>query len=236
MKTRNKKILIISDQHMPYMHRDALAFLAAVKRKLKPTRIINIGDETDNHFISMHDSDPDLLGGNDELMAARKQIKDMEKLFPLMDLVHSNHGSLLYRRGKKDGIPRYMLKDYNDVLGVGEGWQWYDEIVIDVHERQQIVFRHQFTANVLKAAETMGASVVQGHYHSKFEIAYTSSPRSLNWGMSVGCLIDAKSLAFDYNKLQVKRPILGTGYIENGVPRLLPMYLDGDGRWVKKVY
>lgn len=236
MRTKDKRILVISDMHMPYHHQDSFAFLKALKKEFKPTRIINIGDEVDNHGISFHDSDPDLMSPGDELIAAQKACKELEKIFPEMDLVHSNHGSLSYRRGKAGGIPRHFLKDYNDVLMVGDGWRWHEEIVVKAHQVQDIIFRHQFQASVLKAAEQMGMSCVQGHYHSKFEISYTSSPRSLNWGMTVGCLVDTRSLAMEYNKLQLKRPILGVGLIENGVPRLAPMYLNDKGRWVGKVY
>ena len=212
-----------------------MAELSKVKNKLKPTRIINIGDEVDNHGISFHDSDPDLMSAGDELIKAQKCCKKLEKLFPEMDLVHSNHGSLSYRRAKAGGIPRHFLKDYNDVLGVGKGWKWYEEITVNINKNQSILFKHQFSANILKSAEQMGCSCVQGHFHSKFEIAYTSSPRSLNWGMTVGCLIDHKALAFEYNKLQVKRPILGVGFIDEGVPRLIPMLLDKNGNWTGKL-
>lgn len=231
MKSIDKRILVISDLHIPYHHKDSFKFLSALKKEFNPTRVINIGDEVDNHGISFHNSDPDLMSPGDELLASQEACKELEKLFPKMDLVHSNHGSLSYRRAKAGGIPRHFLKDYNEVLGVGDGWKWHEEILVKISTKQDILFRHQFSANILKAAEQMGCSCVQGHYHSKFEIAYTSSPRSLNWGMTVGCLIDKKALAFEYNKLQVKRPILGVGLIEDGKPRLVPMLLDTNGRW-----
>lgn len=236
MKAIDKRILVISDMHIPYHHPDSFKFLKALKKQFKPTRVVNIGDEIDNHGISFHDSDPDLLSPGDELEQSIYYIQQLEKMFPKMDLVDSNHGSLAYRRAKAGGIPRHFIREYNDVLGVGPGWKWQEELVITVHPRQDILFRHQFNANILKAAEQMGCSCVQGHYHSKFEIAYTSSPRSLNWGMTVGCLIDQKALAFEYNKLQTKRPILGVGVIENGLPKLVPMILNGKGRWVGKIY
>jgi transcriptional regulator with XRE-family HTH domain len=56
----NQRILTISDLHIPYHHRDSLAFLAYLKAKYKPTRIICLGDELDKHALSYHDSDPDL--------------------------------------------------------------------------------------------------------------------------------------------------------------------------------
>ena len=115
-----------------------------------------------------------------------------------------------------------------------DGWQWHNEILLKSGDHK-IIFRHQFSANVLKAAEQMGMCTVQGHYHSKFEILYTSSPLALNWGMTVGCLIDSNTLAFEYNKLQTKRPIIGCGFINDGIPSLIPMVLNKSRRWDKKI-
>lgn len=230
----NTRILVISDMHMPYHHKDSFDFLRAVKEKYKPTRTINIGDEVDNHGISFHPSDPDLMSAGDELKAAQEGCRELESIFPTMDLVDSNHGSLSYRRAKAGGIPRHFMKGYNEVLGVGDGWQWHNEIVLE-SGTTKIIFKHQFSANVLKAAEQYGMSCVQGHFHSRFEILYTSSPLALNWGMTVGCLIDGNALAFEYNKMQTKRPIVGVGFIENGVPHLIPMLLDSDGNWTGHV-
>jgi hypothetical protein len=233
----NKCLLIISDLHIPYHHQDAFKFLKAVKKKYKPDHVYSVGDEADNHGISFHNSDPDLLSPGDELKATQKYCAALYKIFPEMDIAHSNHGSLSYRRAKAGGIPLHFLKDYNDVLEVGEGWKWHEEIFIPMGNGvADVLIKHQFSASVLKSAEQMGMSVIQGHHHNKFEIAYTSSPLSLHYGMTVGCLIDTKALAFEYNKLQVKRPILGVGVIEKGVPKLIPMYLNTEGRWIGKVF
>ena len=55
-----KSVLVISDLHIPYHHPDAFEFLKALKKKYKPDLVVNIGDEIDQHSISMHDSNPDL--------------------------------------------------------------------------------------------------------------------------------------------------------------------------------
>jgi hypothetical protein len=109
MRQIDKRIIVISDMHIPYHHPDTFKFLKALDKTFNATRIINIGDEVDAHGISFHDSDPDLLSPGDELRAAQKELKTLVKIFPKMDLVHSNHGSLLYRRGKAGGIPRHYL-------------------------------------------------------------------------------------------------------------------------------
>jgi hypothetical protein len=48
-------------------------------------------------------------------------------------------------------------------------------------------------------------------------------------------LIDQKNMAFAYAKNFRTRFILGCGIILNGVPRLLPMVLDNQGNWIKKI-
>ena len=78
-------------------------------------------------------------------------------------------------------------------------------------------------------------NVVQGHYHTKFNIQYWGNPQALHWGLQVGCLIDKDSLAYEYNKLFKDRPIIGTGIIIEGLPYLLPMVLNKGGRWNKVV-
>jgi len=94
-------ILVISDQHMPYEHSDMFEFLEAVKKKYKPTMVVNIGDEVDKHALSFHDSDVDLPSAGYELEMAIEKITRMEKLFPEMSIVDSNHGSLALRKFKQ---------------------------------------------------------------------------------------------------------------------------------------
>ena len=40
----NKKILVISDLHIPYHHKDSFNFLKEIKKQYKQDTIINIGD------------------------------------------------------------------------------------------------------------------------------------------------------------------------------------------------
>lgn len=228
---KNKTVLVISDMHMPYHHVDSMPFLRKIKKELEPDRIVNIGDEVDGHAISFHDSDPNLPSAGDELKLARKYINKLARLFPEMDLVDSNHGSLAYRRAKSMGMPEDYIKDYNEVLKAPEGWNWVDELILKC-AGVDVMFRHQFKKNPLICAQQMGMCVVQGHFHESFDIQYASSPNKLLWAMTVGCLIDKKSLAFKYNKTNCKRPILGCGIIIDGQPRLLPMIVNKRGRWI----
>lgn len=230
-----KSILVIPDQHFPYNHPDILAFLKAVKKKYRPDKIVNLGDELDYHSISFHDHDPDLLSPSDELQTAIARITPLYKLFPEMDLLESNHGSLVFRKGKAHGIPRHVFKSYREVLGAPDKWKWHPDLTLKMSNGQFVYFCHGKSAQGLKLSQSIGMCTVQGHYHEKFEIQYWGNSLGLFWSVMGGCLIENDSLAFAYNKLNLKRPIIGCVVIVNGLPILVPMVLNKSGRWIKEL-
>ncbi len=234
-KIENSRVLVISDLHVPYQHQDAIKFLTAVKKKYKPTRVVCVGDEIDNHAMSFHDSDPDLFSAGDELQIAIKQLQPLYKLFPKVDVLSSNHGDMAYRKGRHHGIPRKFLKDYGDVIDAPKGWEWHGQLRLKSGEND-ILFKHQFKKNILQSAQAEGCCTVAGHFHEDFSISYAGNSYKLLFGMTVGCLVDDRALAFEYNKTFAKRPILGIGIIINGQPHLIPMVLDKNGRWNKEVH
>lgn len=227
----NSRVLLISDLHIPYHHQDALAFLGHLKEKYNPTRVICLGDELDKHALSYHDSDPDLPSAGDELRKSLPVVAELHKMFPKMDIIESNHGSLVWRKAKTFGIPKHYIKGYNDVLGVGDGWKWSFDLTITLPNGQKCYIHHGKTSNVIKLSQQMGMCAIQGHFHESFKIDYWGNPNGLFWAMQCGCLIDDDALAFSYNNVNIKRPVIGTGVIVDGQPILEPMILDDNGRW-----
>lgn len=230
----NNRILVISDMHIPYHHKDSIKFLAEIKKQFKPDKIINIGDSLDFHAISMHEHNPDLYSAGHELKQARIYVKELENIFPEVTEVDSNHSSLVYRRALKFGMSKEFLKDYGDFLGTKK-WKWVDDLTLTMSNGQRCFFTHGRSADVLKTSQAMSMSTVQGHYHTKFVISWWANPDNLFFGMNVGCLINQKSMAFAYAKNFKTRFILGCGIILNGVPRLLPMVLNKQGNWIGKL-
>ena len=230
----NKCVLVISDLHIPYHHKDSFRFLEEVKKQFKPDTVINIGDLLDFHAISFHEHNPDLPSIGDELTVAKSYIKELESIFPAVTEIHSNHSSLVYRRAIKYGMSAQFLKPYGEFLGTKK-WQWVDDMTLKLSNGKKVYFTHGKSADILKVSQTMGMSAVQGHYHTKFCISYWANPDDLYWGMNVGCLINQKSMAFSYAKNFNTRFVLGCGIILNGVPRLLPMVLDNKGNWIKEI-
>lgn len=232
-----KCILVIPDLHAPYMHPDALAFLATVAEKAKPDLVVQLGDETDGHAISFHDSDPNLDSAGVELEKAKRMLEGLHRIFPELLVCDSNHGSLIYRRAKAHGLPVQYIKKYRDVLFPEHGapsWSWRSHWKIQT-PLGTVLFKHQSSGPVLSDAAHEGCNVCVGHMHGNFEVEYAASSTRLYWGMTSGCLIDRKSMAFAYGKNTKNKPMLGCSLIVEGKPTLIPMVLDDSGRWVGKL-
>jgi len=223
----NSRILFISDQHIPYHHEQMFDFLEYLKRKYDPTRVVNVGDELDKHAMSYHDHDPDLPSAGDELERALPHVKRMETMFPNMDIIESNHGSLHLRKAKSHGFSKRYIRSYNEILEVGDGWKWHNDLTLDMSKwnRPDVYVHHGKTKRAIMTSKAMSMSHVCGHYHESFGIEYWANPKGLYFGMNVGCLIDDRKLAFAYNKINPHRPIIGTGLIIEGEPILEAMKL-----------
>ena len=230
----NSRILFISDLHAPYMHKDAVRFLGAIKAKYKPTRVILSGDEIDNHAISFHDSDPDLLSAGDELNAAIAALSPLYKMFPVADILESNHGSLVMRKAIANGMPRAVFKSPREIIKAPKGWNWHFDLTLKT-ELGPVYFHHSKGSNGKRNSQAMGMSFCQGHHHEQMEIQYWGNPNALLYGLTAGCLVDPHSLALAYNKNNLKRPVIGCAIIIKGIPQLIPMVLNSKGRWVGKL-
>jgi hypothetical protein len=231
---KRQVILVISDLHIPFEHPDTLKFLKAVKKKFRPTDIVQIGDEVDFHALSFHDSDPNLPSAGDELQQAIKKLKAYYKMFPEVTLIESNHGSMVLRKALAGGMPKEVLRGYNEILEAPKRWKWKFDATIKT-PIGPVYFCHGKSGAAGRLASQYGMSCVQGHYHERAQITYISTPEKLMFDAHTGCLADDKSLALGYNKVNPKRPIVSLIVIVNGIPQIVPMILNKKGRWIGKL-
>ena len=235
-----RSCLIIGDLHIPFHHVDSWRWLSAIKKKYLNNRsiVLSIGDEVDGNQISMHDKDPDvLLSPSSELESCIETIHmkgGLHELFPKLTILDSNHGSLVYRRAKKGGLPLHYLKELKDVYKTPK-WNWYDEVYLKTRAGN-IYVCHGRSSVSGKLAGSLGCSTIQGHYHGKFGLTWYSNGSESRFCCYTGCLIDEKNLAFNYGRLSIAKPILGSVLItDDGTPRLLRMTLDKNNRWDGKL-
>ena len=245
-KTDNRLDVIMRDDERTtqrsaetsYVDYEGLVYCVSVPTGMIIVRqngMVNVTGNCDHNAMSYHETDPNTFSAGYELLRAREFIKEWEKIFPEMDLVDSNHGSLYYRKAKTAGIPREAIVPYNELLGVGNGWKWQFDLTLTMSNDERVYFHHGIVSEVSKLSESLGMSAVQGHFHNSYSIKYSGNPDRLYFGLQVGCMIDDNALAFNYNKTTMKRPIIGCAIIENGLPRLLPLIKDKNGRWNKVV-
>lgn len=215
-----KTVLIIPDFHAPYNHSQLIKFLKYLKKRYKPDIIIFLGDEVDGHAWSFHSHDPELASPSDELRKAIKVLQTVYKIFPDAYLLHSNHGSLLERKTKINGLPLSILKPLPELYET-PGWSWWDRIILKTKIGKTMI-GHGMSPKELNWALTEGMSTIEGHYHTIFRIAWAALNLGEIYSMHVGCLINFKSLAFAYAKSNLKRPMLGVAVIHSdGEPQLI---------------
>lgn len=231
-------ILVIPDTHAPYEHPDTLEFLAAVAARYRPDTVIHLGDEADKHAMSFHMSDPNLDSAGMELEKARVFMAKLHAMFPVMRLCHSNHGSMHFRKAHSHGIPVQYLRTYREVFfpqGGGERWEWQHTHVLELPNGEQVAFKHQPAGAVLGDAAHERMNLVCGHLHGKLSIEYARNTHEQYWAAQGGCLVDEDSRAFSYGKESKYKPALGCLVILEGVPQIVPMQTNSDGRWIGKI-
>lgn len=226
--------IIISDTHFPYQHRDTFKFLEAIQWEYDIKIAKHSGDLADNHTSSYHELEYGTLSAEQEYQQTVKAAKRLEEIFPDLTIVTGNHCRMTERKAKTANIPADHLKSYNDMYGVN--WNWVDKDYFKIDKYQHCLLTHSQSSSTLNNAKTHSHCCIQGHHHGVFGIEYFADTEVLRWAMTVGCLIDPHSPAFNYARGNTnKRPILGCGGIIDNRPILIPMQLTKSGRWDGKL-
>ena len=168
-----------------------------------------IGDIIDNHYSSFHTTDPDGMGGGDELDMAIKQVRLWYEAFPKADVTIGNHDRIIMRKAFDSQIPKRWIKSYNDVLGTPK-WKWVENVVYD-----NVLYEHGEGSQAATKARNNMMSSVCGHTHTACYTQWFVGKKFRIFGMQVGCGIDAKSYAAAYAK-NFKRQAIGCGVVVGG--------------------
>lgn len=237
-----EKIIVFSDLHCPYQHKDSFKFLDCIKNKLAldlstpDHHVFCLGDEVDNGEISFHDKSPDVsYSATNELDNAVKYWSNVYDIFERMIVMDSNHSSLLFRRAKKFGIPKQALRKWESIVDAPLNYEWKFDHTHEMSNGQKLYMHHGIKTSPFLVAKEKGVSYLQGHYHSQLNMRHEVLNGTMIFGGTVGCLIDYDSYAFSYAKNNLKKPALGCVVIIDGYPHIIQMKLDERKRWVGKI-
>lgn len=215
-----KKILILGDSHLPYTDFEVIEQAHDFAKKFKPDIVISTGDMTDQKYWSRFPKSPEDDGGQLEWEKVLAGAKEFAKMFPKLTILNSNHDRRYAKKAAESGIPKIMIRTLSELIP-NKGWQWHlgpDPLVIG-----NTAFMHgdELQGGVKAKANVLGMNVVQGHSH-KAELHYVNTFGKSLFAMDVGCTVDPKSAAFDYAASSLTKVWVGFGYIDNGVPHLVP--------------
>ena len=110
INNRERRILVIGDIHAPFTLPEYLDFCKEMYARHNCNQVIFIGDIIDNHYSSFHATDPDGMGGGDELDLAIKHVKKWSKAFPKADVCIGNHDRIIMRKAFDSQIPASCLR------------------------------------------------------------------------------------------------------------------------------
>ena len=206
---KENRVLVIGDLHEPFCLDGYLEFCKDVYDTHNCNKVVFIGDVIDSHYSSYHETDPDGMGGGEELDLAIEKIAKWYKAFPKAHVTIGNHDRIIMRKAFSSAIPKIWLKEYKDVLNTPK-WDFVDRVVID---DVQYIHGEGGTARTKCRADMM--KTVQGHLHTQAYCEWYVGQKFKVFGMQVGCGIDHDSYAMAYAK-RGKKPAIGCGVVIGG--------------------
>lgn len=209
LRKEESRILVIGDIHEPFCLDGYLDFCKETYNIFNCNQVIFIGDVIDNHYSSYHETDPDGMGGGDELELAISKIKLWYEAFPEADVLIGNHDRLIMRKAQSSAVPVKWIRQYKEVLETPY-WNFVDRIVYD---GVQYVHGEGGTAHAKCRADMM--STVQGHLHTQAYVQWFVGQNFKVFGLQVGCGIDHDAYAMGYAK-RGKKPAIGCGVTIGG--------------------
>ena len=234
LKKGKERIVVLSDQQAPFQHKDTLPFFEAIKKKFKPTKVVEIGDSIDAYCFSNYHKDPSAMSTLEEYSKAKDYLQSKYSIFPKGVEVTSNHVDRIQHKINDAGLLPEMVKPMEEILCMPKGWSLEDYVEID-----GIRFEHGDRAGGIHAARKLESinrqSTVIGHHHSHGGINYIANDKEMTFAANAGCLIDVDAYAFKYGKKFPSKPTLGTLVVIYGVPRFVPMLTTARGRWIGEI-
>ena len=213
-------VLIVGDTHAPCMRRGYVDFLKATADIWQPEYIVHIGDLIDNCAYSYHEKHPQLKNPKRERERALAQVKRLTDAFPVCDLLIGNHDALTQRQAVTAGLDPDVLIAFRDFWELPLGWNVHARY--STHQIEGVLYSHGDRGGggmnaATVAAKAEFASCVIGHHHSNAGVTYHANQSGRVFGLSVGCGVDASSLAMDYGRRFTRKPILGCGIVVDGI-------------------
>jgi predicted phosphodiesterase len=195
------EILVVPDIHFPYHDEAAWGTVVSAIRKIKPDRVVFLGDAIDCYVVSHFDRSPTRFPClADELAVARKQLARVEA--DAVTILEGNHEYRLFKFLRKNAPALLGMISIPEELRLKErGWEW---IPYPKNKRiGDVVFQHEpLLGGKYGAKRTLenggGLSWCFGHTHAGEIVHGGTTEGRPTFSLNAGWLGDFSSLAFEY--------------------------------------
>jgi len=229
-----ERILLVPDLHLPAEHPQAFDFIRDLQDQWQTTSTIFLGDMYDMACAGVHEKLPGAKSAKDEYEEAlglAEKWYDHFSTGPVHYLV-GNHCARVHRQAESIGLCDEWVKPIKELYKMPKNWQVTERFGMLEVPGVDAVFQHgdktspggRFPA--ISAAQQMGRSVFQGHFHSAFGCQWYTTPFMRVFGCQVGSLCDPNHIAQSYGRAFRKRPVLGAALCIHGQPVCEPLLLD----------
>jgi len=205
-----RRVLVVPDLHAPFVLDGFLDFCISIGKKYQCTDTVFIGDISDFHASSFHESDVDGDSAGDELSKAEIEIAKWYGAFPVAKVCIGNHDLIPLRKAQMMQVSSKWIKSLSEIFNT-PNWTYAEDFTID-----GVMYTHGVGRQASQRAKNDMISIVQGHWHSKSYIDHFVGLSDHIWAMQVGCGVDRKSYAMAYGK-HFDKPHINCGVVlENG--------------------
>lgn len=206
-----KRLLILSDIHLPYHSISAVTAALDFAKKEKPDAILLNGDTLDFHGLSRFQKDPKKRSFAHELNSFKEFIQILQKTFDAkLYFKIGNHEErymhfLWMKAGELDGVEEFELSNLIKARANGI------EIIGDKRIMQlgglNIIHGHEFSSgffspvNIARGLYLRGkTSAIQGHNHQTSEHTESDMNGKITTTWSIGCLSELHPMYAPINK------------------------------------
>ncbi|MBK7864363.1 MAG: metallophosphoesterase [Archangiaceae bacterium] len=217
------KTLVLGDIHAPYHHRRALEWVYRLADKMKPDRVVQVGDLRDQFSFSRY---PKVLKMSPEkemelASAAVSKIWAHFKGLSNFQLV-GNHDDRLLKKVLSDSpeLASLVGKSFREMYtfpGVTTVYDSRQELILD-----GVIYQHGHRSKLGDHARFNQRSTVCGHSHNG-GVVFMRNLKGVYWELNAGYLGDVRSPAFGYHsQKRMHTCTLGVGLIDEHGPRFIP--------------
>jgi predicted phosphodiesterase len=206
-----KRVLVLSDIHVPYHSIDALSAAFDFAKDEKPDAVLLNGDTIDFHGLSRFVKDPKARSFAYELSAFRRFFEVLSEIFKCRIYFKlGNHEErynhfLMMKAAELDGVEEFSLE--NIIKARAEGIEVISDKRIIKLGDLNVVHGHEFggsifsPVNIARGLFLRGkVSALQGHNHQTSEHTETNMNREITTTWSSGCLCELHPAYLPINK------------------------------------